>query len=218
MKTFLLPLLLLFTACHGGKSTDRLLAEVWERDQQVRHTLVELQRAVTAEGRVELIDSLVAVVERMERADHENQQLVDRMISNGLPADLSPASYRTIWIVIDHAPLDMQQKYLPLIEEMVAAGRIDHDAYALLFDRVAMKSNRPQRYGSQSVQFGPVDNQQLYLWPVESVADLDSLRHTVGLSPIAEYMQHLSEQAGIAVQFDPSITVDSLNQLRMAGE
>lgn len=45
----------------------------------------------------------------------------------------------------------------------------------------AMKQNRPQRYGSQSVQFGTPGNMHLYIWPVENAESLDSLRAIVGM-------------------------------------
>ncbi len=51
---------LLLMGCTTTKSTDKLLAEVWNDDQQPRHQLVELTKAVTVEGRTELIDSLMS--------------------------------------------------------------------------------------------------------------------------------------------------------------
>lgn len=214
MKRILVVAALLMAACNTSRSVDRLLAEVWMQDQAIRQQMIELTRAVTIEGRMELVDSLLIVNEAMERIDSENMAVVDSLLKQGLPEGLSEESYKTIWIVIDHASLVQQELYLPLIKQMADDGKIDQDEYATLFDRVAMKQQRPQRYGTQSVQFGAAGATQLRLWPVECPAKLDSLRATVGLSPIAEYLETLTRTMGIDAQFDPAITVEELNALR----
>lgn len=97
---------------------------------------------------------------------------------------------------------------------MSSEGLIDVDNYAILFDRIAMKQNRPQRYGSQSVQFGTPGNMHLYIWPVENAESLDSLRETVGMGPILKYLEQLTEYLGIDAQYVPLLTVDEINKLR----
>ena len=140
---------LCMVACNTNKSTDALLVEVWNNDQSAREQMVELTRAVTIEGRTDLIDSLIAGVEAVEKVDIKNISIIDSLLRDGLPENLTPQSYKTIWIVIDHASLEKQEQYLPLIEEMSQNGLIGKDDHAILFDRIAMKRNCPQRYGSQ---------------------------------------------------------------------
>lgn len=207
-------ILLICTACNNSKSTDELLTKVWESDQSIRQQMVELTKAVTTENRTDLIDSLISTSGQVERIDAENMAIVDSLLQNGLPQGLSAQSYKTIWIVIDHSTLEKQVQYLPLIEKMSTAGLTAPDEYAILFDRVAMKQNRPQRYGSQSVQFGGPDAMQLYIWPVENPIQLDSLRSEVGMSPIAEYLKTLTKTTGIEAKFDPAMTVEELNKIR----
>ena len=110
MRSIFSLMTLLLVACGSASLTDRLLADVWARDQQPRLQLQELTRAVTVEGRTELIDSLLVVVDRVER--------------------------------------------------------------------------------------------------------LDSLRVTVGLSPLSDYLRQLTEATGITAQYDPALTVEELNTLR----
>ena len=142
--------------CNSTRSTDRLLAEVWRKDQDIRHQMIELTRAVSVDKRVELIDSLITITEEIERIDNQNMAIVDSLLQSALAKGLSAESYKTIWIVIDHASLEKQVQHLPLIEQMALEGLIERDNYATLFDRIAMKQNRPQRYGSQAVQFGAI--------------------------------------------------------------
>ena len=205
---------LLIMGCTTTKSTDKLLAEVWNDDQQPRHQLVELTKAVTVEGRTELIDSLILVNDIVERNDAKNIKVVDKILKSGLPQGLSEESYKTIWIVIDHAPLEKQEQYLPLVEQMATEGYVGVDEYAILYDRVAMGQNRHQRYGSQLVQFGAVDAQKLYVWPIEDGAKVDSLRNTVGMSPFSDYLKDIEEATGITPIYDSTLTIEELNKMR----
>ena len=214
MKRLLPIIAILFVACTTTKSTDEILAEVWAKDQTIRQQMLELTKAVTTEQRTDLIDSLIATNEAAERIDEENMAVVDSILQQGLPNNLNDESYKTIWIVIDHVSLEKQEQYLPLIEQMSIGGQIGQDEYAILFDRVAMKRNRPQRYGSQAVQFGSPDNMQLYIWPVENPAELDSLRLSVGMKPLADYLKQLTETTAIEAKYDPTLTIDQINTLR----
>ena len=205
---------LLLMGCATTKSTDKLLAEVWNDDQQPRHQLVELTKAVTVEGRTELIDSLILVNDIVERNDAKNIKVVDKILKSGLPQGLSEESYKTIWIVIDHAPLEKQEQCLPLIEQMATEGYVGVDEYAILYDRVAMGQNRHQRYGSQLVQFGNAEAMQLYVWPIEDVEKLDSLRSAVGLSSFFNYLKDIEETMGIVPMYDTALTIEELNKMR----
>ena len=215
MKVFYSILtMLLLTACNSSNSTDKLLTEVLYKDQYVRLQMQELTKAFNNDGNAELIDSLIVLSENIERIDKENIAVIDSLLQQGLPKGLSEESYKTIWIVIDHASLEKQVQYLSIIEKMSSEGLIEVDNYAILFDRIAMKQNRPQRYGSQSVQFGTPGNMHLYIWPVENAESLDSLRETVGMGPILKYLEQLTEYLGIDAQYVPLLTVDEINKLR----
>ena len=213
-RLFITFAVLSLIGCNSTRSTDKLLAEVWRKDQDIRHQMIELTRAVSVDKRVELIDSLITITEEIERIDNQNMAIVDSLLQRALPKGLSAESYKTIWIVIDHASLEKQVQHLPLIEQMALEGLIERDNYATLFDRIAMKQNMPQRYGSQAVQFGAPDNMHLYIWPVEDAEKLDSLRATVGMSPINDYLQQLTESTGVNALYVPQITVEQINKMR----
>lgn len=215
MKLILIIIALLLGACNGGvKSTDTLLAEVCKADQCIRNQIINLTKAVTIEGQTELTDSLIHTSEQLELIDTRNISIVDSLLRDGLPKGLAADSYKTIWLVIDHAPLDKQEAYLPLIEQMAARNIIGKDDYATLFDRIAMGQDRPQRYGTQSVQFGTNEVQQIHLWPVENPEILDSLRSTVGMSPIVDYLNTLTNITGIKAQFNATLSIEEIKRLR----
>ena len=215
MKVFYSILtMLLLVACNSSNSTDKLLAEVLYKDQYVRLQMQELTKAVNNDGNAELIDSLIVLSENIGRIDKENIAVIDSLLQQGLPKGLSEESYKTIWIVIDHASLEKQKQYLSIIEKISSEGLIDVDNYAILFDRIAMKQNRPQRYGTQSIQFGTPGNMHIYIWPVENAESLDSLRATVGMESILKYLEQLTEYLGIDAQYVPQLTVDEINKMR----
>ena len=216
MRRFISILGLLFVACGSTKSTDEILAEVWEKDQAIRVQMLKLNTAVIVEGRTELIDSLVSVSEEVERIDDENLVIVEDVLQQGLPAGLSADSYNIIWIVIDHASIEKQEEYLPVVEQMSAEGLIPIDKHAILLDRVAMRQKRPQRYGSQVLQFGQADAVKSYVWPVENPMVLDSLRSSVGMCPIADYVNQITETTGIEAIYNPDMTVEEITQMRDA--
>lgn len=214
MKKLIVALSIFLVACSALKSTDTLLKEVWNDDQQPRQQMLKLTKAVTVEGRTELVDSLILVNEIVERNDARNIKVVDKILKRGLPQGLSEESYKTIWIVIDHAPLEKQEQYLPLVEQMANASYIGLDEYAILYDRVAMGQNRPQRYGSQLVQFGNADNLQLYVWPIEDAEKLDSLRNAVGMSSFYNYLKLIEETMGVTPVHNTTLSIEELNKMR----
>lgn len=214
MKKLIVALSIFLVACSTLKSTDTLLKEVWNDDQQPRQQMLKLTKAVTVEGRTELVDSLILVNEIVERNDARNIKVVDKILKRGLPQGLSEESYKTIWIVIDHAPLEKQEQYLPLVEQMANASYIGLDEYAILYDRVAMGQNRPQRYGSQIVQFGNADNLQLYVWPIEDAEKLDSLRNAVGMSSFYNYLKLIEETMGVTPVHNTTLSIEELNKMR----
>ena len=214
MKKLIVALSIFLVACSTLKSTDTLLKEVWNDDQQPRQQMLKLTKAVTVDGRTEFIDSLILVNEIVERNDARNIKVVDKILKRGLPQGLSEESYKTIWIVIDHAPLEKQEQYLPLVEQMANASYIGLDEYAILYDRVAMGQNRPQRYGSQIVQFGNADNLQLYVWPIEDAEKLDSLRNAVGMSSFYNYLKLIEETMGVTPVHNTTLSIEELNKMR----
>lgn len=55
------------------------------------------------------------------------------------------------WIIVQHAPLSLQEEILPRLERLWQAGDTNPRNYAMLHDRVMMRLGQPQRYGSQYV-------------------------------------------------------------------
>jgi hypothetical protein len=84
----------LLAACNSPKATDKALVEVWNSDQSIRIQMAELMKAVTTEGRTDLIDSLISVGDEMQRRDSVNMAVVADILQRGVPQGLTKESYK----------------------------------------------------------------------------------------------------------------------------
>ena len=214
---YILVLFITLSACTNKKSvhssieqTDSLLCELHERDQQIRHKLLNVQQAYIAEQRTELIDSIVMLVAEQDRADSLNRMAVDSLLQNGWPEGLSEQSNRTIWLIIDHADVEYQERYLPLIEQQAVRGTISPSDYATLLDRVTVRRQRPQRYGTQTGYKQRDDEVFTFVYPIEDIDALDSLRLSVGLDSMHLYLRQVSETLGTEVKIDSELTWEEI--------
>ncbi len=93
-----------------------------------------------------------------------------------------------IFLVIQHADLPIQEKYLPLMREAVKKNKAQGSSLALLEDRVALRQGKRQIYGSQ---VGRDDESgQHYVLPLEDPDNVDIRRASVGLPPLADYVSN----------------------------
>lgn len=92
-----------------------------------------------------------------------------------------------VWLVIQHAPLELQEKYLPLMKASVEKGESQGNQLALLEDRIEMYQGRPQVYGSQITK-----DMETNEWKLHELIDpeyVDQRRASVGLGPLSEYVK-----------------------------
>lgn len=93
----------------------------------------------------------------------------------------------TLWLVIQHAPLETQEKYLPLLKASVKQGESQGNHLALLEDRIMMRNGKPQIYGSQVVR--DPKTSQMKVHDIQDPEYVDQRRKSVGLGPIEEYLK-----------------------------
>lgn len=127
-----------------------------------------------------------ALFRKMEIADSVNLVKVDSLINKygwlG-PDQVGSDGNATIFSVIQHASLKVQEKYLPLMREAVKEGKAKPAHLALLEDRVALGEGRKQIYGSQLAYPGYA------VLPVENPDSVDIRRAGMGLEPLAVYLK-----------------------------
>jgi hypothetical protein len=87
------------------------------------------------------------------------------------------------WLMVQHAPLENQDAWLPLMEQALGDGLAKPGELVYLQDRVNMRHGRPQTHGSQSWGSG---SGEVRLWPVTDPATLNARRAQVGLPPLGD--------------------------------
>lgn len=94
----------------------------------------------------------------------------------------------TIWLVVQHADLKTQEKYLPLMKASVEKGESRPVDLAYLEDRVLMRQGKNQIYGTQ-ISMNPKTGAQ-ELWPIEDEKNVNARRSKLELEPMEEYAKH----------------------------
>lgn len=92
----------------------------------------------------------------------------------------------TLFLVIQHAEIEVQKKYLPMMREAVKKGNAEPSALALLEDRVALREGGKQIYGSQ-IEQDPKTG-EYFISPLFDPDNVDKRRAEVGLEPLQDYV------------------------------
>lgn len=120
-----------------------------------------------------------------------------------LTAEETGDGHGALFLVIQHAKLPVQEKYLPMMREAVKNGKARAADLALLEDRVLMRNDKKQIYGSQI----RVDLDGSYwIYPIEDPINVDKRRASVGLQPLAEYVSNWN------LTWDPQKHLDDQNK------
>ena len=131
-----------------------------------------------------------AVWDKQTVLDAKNQARLDEIVAqSGWPGVklVGLAGADTAFLIVDHAPLAFQKKYLPALQAAVAAGDAVPMWPAMIDDRVRTNEGRPQRYGTQVHKEAGWKEWRLY--PIEDEAQVDDRRAEVGFEPLAEYLK-----------------------------
>ena len=92
----------------------------------------------------------------------------------------------TMFLVIQHANINTQELYLPMLRSACKENKLDPSDLAMLEDRVALGKGQLQIYGTQ-IGFDENKN-EYYLLPVIDPDNLDTRRASVNLDPIYSYV------------------------------
>ena len=167
-----------------NKPVMKQLDSIYKEDQDTRMAYIKLLNAKqqnSAEGK--------AAAAKMRATDSLNQLFVEGILSKYgwlAPQDVGIYGSQALFLVIQHANLPMQEKYLPMIRKAEKEGRILSSNLALLEDRVALRQGKKQLYGSQ---VGIDAKGEKSVQPLEDPDHVDERRKAMGLPPLAEYLE-----------------------------
>lgn len=169
-----------------NKEAKAALEEVYKTDQGIRSEFIAAQK--THGHKSKEVDSLGKL---MMYHDSLNTITVTKILDKygWLGEDkVGNKGNLTLFLVIQHANLKVQQKYLPMLRTAVKNGKAQPGSLALLEDRVALREGKKQIYGSQ-IGSVPDNPSKYYLSPLIDPDNVDKRRVSVGLPPIAEYIK-----------------------------
>ncbi len=142
--------------------------------------------------------------------DRENTEFMQGLVARiGWPKQsaVGKRGAQAAFLLVQHADLApaFQAYCLPLLEQAVAEGEASATGFAYLTDRVRVKQQRPQVYGTQyhvaedenGVTLKNRAGETVYLTPiVEAVDELDARRKAVGLGPWSDYENRMASLHG----------------------
>lgn len=169
-----------------NKEAKLSLEKVYETDQGIRLEYISAQKNDGFNSK--RVDSLVKL---MNHHDSLNTAIITQILNKygWLGEDMvGNKGNLTLFLVIQHAKLKIQQKYLPMLRAAVKKGNARGSSLALLEDRVALREGKKQIYGSQMSSV-PDHPEKYYLSPLIDPDNVDKRRVAVGLQPIAEYIK-----------------------------
>jgi len=161
------------------------LDSIYQSDQSVR---IKYLRAKRDNAQINVADSLQEV---MHKTDSQNLIRVNAILTKygwlG-PQKVGITGSQALFLVIQHADLQTQQNYLPLIRTAEKNGEILSSNLAILEDRVNMRTGKKQVYGSQG--FTDKQTGKIYVYPIVDVDHLDERRRAMGMPPMKDYAKN----------------------------
>jgi hypothetical protein len=109
-----------------------LMHDLGEKDQQFRMSDMSKQQLIDR-GNMQIVDSLF---------QHYGKYIGLTLVGEEYQ--------HAMWLVIQHADLKDQEKYLPIVHEGVKIGELPEVPLKMLIDRICMKKFGYQIFGSQS--------------------------------------------------------------------
>ncbi len=162
------------------------LGAIFVEDQKYRQMIDSVMQAHGGESaEVKALWEKIALVDSLNTA--RVSEILDTHGWLGAKA-VGQTGNSALFLVVQHADIAVQEKYLPVMREAVKSGNARGSSLALLEDRVLMRHGKKQIYGSQ-VRNDPATGAQ-YFFPIEDIDHVDARRAAVGLGPLAEYAEH----------------------------
>ncbi|WDO12440.1 hypothetical protein MH928_14045 [Flavobacterium sp. WW92] len=163
------------------------LLDIDELDQRYRNQMEETIARFGSDSK-----ESKALFKNMKTTDSLNLIQVEAIINKHgwLGSDkIGSQANTTLFMVIQHAELPAQIKYLPMMREAVKKGNARASSLALLEDRVALKQGKKQIYGSQ-ISWNMKTNES-FVAPLEDPDNVDLRRAEVGLPNLQAYLAEM---------------------------
>ncbi|MBR9833060.1 hypothetical protein GYB57_13005 [bacterium] len=175
-------------AKHQKYVDPKLTMELWRMKIKDQAFYYHLKLADKQNG----LDSPIikALWELKHLINDENLDRLEEIIAeNGWPkrSAVGSSAAQTVFLIIQHADLETQKKYLPAMKEAANEKEASWSSLALLIDRIEMREGRPQIYGSQISR----DQEGNYkVFEMIEPEYVNQRRKEVGLPPLENYVKN----------------------------
>jgi hypothetical protein len=154
------------------------LIRLGQLDQAPRQVIVSYDFSTIPEAEREAATTAAGAL--IDQIDLENQAALLKLLPPEgwiLSSRYGRAAADAAFHIVQHSNLSLQQRFLPVLEPLVAKGEVSANNYAAMFDRVATSEGRPQRYGTQF----RCDGGKWRPYPIEDAERLEARRNQLGL-------------------------------------
>jgi hypothetical protein len=166
-------------------SITTLLEQVYKDDQSPRFHLDSLQVKYGPNSK-----EVLSFWKNVNTLDSLNKKVVISIIDKygwlG-PEVISSKANDALFLVIQHADVKTQIKYLPALKNAIIQGKAKAKDYAYLSDRIKMNTGFYQSYGTQIGYKG-----NLCFWPIKNELNVNRRRRDLGLDPIQDYAKNFN--------------------------
>ena len=177
-------------AASSNEAVRRELVKMGEDSQKQRQEMMDLMDRLAVSDSEKVAKKWRQAVERQNELDSKNRQRLDEIVKEyGWPkrSVFGEEASGVAFLIVQHAELDYQKKYLPLIKEAANQKEARQSDPALLEDRILTREGKKQIYGTQ-LRLNQT-TQLMELYPIEDEENVDARRAAVGLEPLAIYLK-----------------------------
>ena len=168
-----------------------VLEEIYDKDQGIREKVSNMN-PYDAE-----------LVYEMNQADSINQIKIQKIIDTyGWPgkSKVGEKASRALFYVIQHADLELIEKYFPYFQKATEQGEANPLDFATMEDRMRMYQGKKQIYGTQA--HGTLQDDgtfDFFIWPIENPAKVNERRKKLGFKKTVEQIAEEME-----ARYDPN--------------
>ncbi len=171
---------------HGEYKNSELSKELWRMKikDQAFYYHIRIADKLLGEGS----PVTMALWELKNKLNQENVDRLEEIIGEyGWPKKsyVRGSAALAAFLIIQHADIEIQKKYLPLITDAANNKEASWSHLALLIDRINLREGGKQVYGSQIHQ---KENGDYYVANLVDPEFVNQRRKSVGLDPIEEYI------------------------------
>jgi len=163
-----------------------LLDSIHTEDQKYRAEIEEINEKYGWES-----EEMRNHWDKIRRTDSSNLVIVEEILGKygWLSSEqIGSTANSTLFLVIQHSDQETQEKYLPIMRQVVKDGKARSQSLALLEDRIGLGKGELQVYGSQIGT--DLETGEMYVLPLIEPEKVNERRTEAGLGPIEDYISH----------------------------